>query len=66
MKEEQQEQYPIVVISNNQAVTTSWEVARYFEKQHPHVLRTIRDIINESKNGSVDREFNELNFQPIE
>ena len=59
MKEEYSEQYPIVVISNNKAVTTSWEVARFFEKQHKDVLRAIRTL-------ECSREFNERNFTPVE
>ncbi len=66
MKEQTQDQHPVVTIVKDKAMTTSWEVARYFDKQHPHVLRTIRDIINESKNGLVDIEFNERNFAPAE
>ena len=58
MKEETT-QYPVVIISNNQAVTTSWEVARYFEKQHKDVLKAIRNI-------ECSREFNERNFALVE
>jgi Rha family phage regulatory protein len=44
MKEQSQEQFPLVVISNNKAVTTSLEVARYFGKRHDDVLKAIRNV----------------------
>lgn len=55
MKEQHQEQHPVVVISNNKTVTTSWEVARYFGKRHADVLRSIQNL-------ECSREFTERNF----
>lgn len=39
----------LVVIENNQALTTSLKVAEYFDKNHQHVMRDIRNLIDESK-----------------
>lgn len=58
MKEETN-QHPVVVIVNNQTVTTSWEVARYFEKQHKDVLKAIQNL-------ECTEEFNQRNFAPVE
>ncbi|MGV7078492.1 Rha family transcriptional regulator [Testudinibacter sp. P80/BLE/0925] len=50
-----------VQIKNNQTLTTSEIVAKVFGKQHSHVLRDIRDIL---ENG--DDEFNRSNFGLVE
>ncbi|EPV9342418.1 Rha family transcriptional regulator [Listeria monocytogenes] len=34
----------LVVLQNNQAVTTSLNVAEVFEKKHKHVLEAIDDL----------------------
>lgn len=44
MKEQNQEQHPLVAIVNNQAVTTSLEVARYFGKEHKDVLKAVKNL----------------------
>lgn len=55
MKEDTK-QHPVVVIVNNQTITTSWEVARYFGKEHKNVLQTIQNL-------ECSEEFTRLNFQ---
>lgn len=57
MKEQHQKQYPIITIIDNQAVTTSFEVARYFKKQHKDVLKSIRNL-------AIPEEFRKRNFAP--
>ena len=37
----------LVLVQNNQALTTSLKVAEYFEKEHFHVLRDIEEIIRQ-------------------
>jgi len=59
MNGQNQEQYPIVVIHNNKAVTTSWTVANRFKKRHADVLRAIQSL-------ECPKEFNERNFAPVE
>ena len=48
---------PVVSIIDGQAVTTSLEIARVFEKQHAHVLRSIEQL-----RADCDEEFNRSNF----
>lgn len=49
----------LVFLQNRQALTTSLKVAEYFEKQHMHVMRDIRDLIAQigdiSKSGLMFR-----------
>lgn len=50
----------LIMISNNQALTTSLKVAEYFEKQHKHVLDSVEKAVsNLSK-------VNGPNFRPVE
>lgn len=42
----------LVFLKDNQALTTSRIVAEYFEKQHQHVMRDIRDIIAQAGDAS--------------
>ena len=55
----------LVFIENDQPVTTSLKVADTFDKKHFHVVRDIRDLIeqigNESKNGLV-KMFDEASY----
>lgn len=37
----------LVISHNNQPVTTSLKVAEVFEKQHKHILDSIRDLITQ-------------------
>lgn len=48
---------PVVVISNNQTITTSLEVARYFGKQHKDVLKAIQNL-------ECSEDFRRRNFAP--
>lgn len=48
----------LVSVRNNQAVTTSLQVAEYFGKQHKDVLKAVRELI------SVTSDFTERNFAP--
>ena len=48
---------PIVSIIDGQAVTTSLEIARVFEKQHSHVLRSIEQL-----RAECDEDFTQSNF----
>lgn len=36
---------PIITIKNNALVTSSYDLAKYFEKSHKHVLRDIDELI---------------------
>ena len=60
-QEESVKDTDLIMISNNQALTTSLNVAEYFGKQHSHVLRAIERAIstipNASKNGPVENGF---------
>lgn len=49
----------LVQIIDGKAVTTSRQVAEVFEKQHKHVLRSIREL-------ESPKEFNESNFGLVE
>jgi Rha family phage regulatory protein len=57
MKEQHPDQNPVVTIVNNQAVTTSLEVARYFGKEHKNVIRDIEKL-------ECSEDFRRLNFEP--
>ncbi|ASZ15643.1 transcriptional regulator [Bacillus cereus] len=48
----------IVFIENNEVVTDSLMVAEIFGKQHKNILQSIRNL-------ECSKEFNELNFQPV-
>jgi Rha family phage regulatory protein len=48
---------PQVCIVDGTAVTTSLEVAKYFDKQHKNVLQSIKEV-------DCSEEFGRLNFQP--
>ena len=37
----------MVLVENNQALTTSLKVAEVFEKDHGHILRDVRNLINQ-------------------
>lgn len=50
---------PLVSIKRNQAVTSSRDVAKYFEKSHKNVLQAIDRL-------ECSKEFNRLNFKPVE
>jgi len=55
----------LVDISDGHTFTTSLKVAEHFHKNHQHVLRQIRALIDElslSKNGQSDK-FSALNFE---
>ena len=54
--------YGVFVDSHDVALVDSRYVARYFKKQHFHVLRDIEKI-TESKSG-LSEEFSRLNFEP--
>lgn len=47
----------LVFLKNEQALTTSLKVAETFEKRHDHIIRDIRDLINQMedvpKNGEM-------------
>ena len=45
----------LVQVINNQSVTTSRMIAEYFEKQHKHVLESIRELIANMKNHSAEK-----------
>lgn len=48
----------LIMISNNQALTSSLTVAEYFGKLHAHVIRNIESAIqSRSKTGSANNEF---------
>lgn len=36
----------VIIVENGEPMTTSLEVAKYFDKEHGHILRAIDDIIN--------------------
>lgn len=36
----------VIIVENGKPMTTSLEVAKYFDKEHGHILRAIDDIIN--------------------
>ena len=57
MKEQGQAHHPVVTIVNNQAVTTSLEVARYFGKEHKDVLKAINNL-------GCSEDFCRRNFAP--
>lgn len=59
-QEESVKDTDLIMISNNQALTTSLKVAEYFEKQHKHVLDSVEKAINNllTVNGP--------NFRPVE
>lgn len=42
----------LVVLQNNQAVTTSLNVAEVFEKKHKHVLEAIDDLRGAAENSA--------------
>lgn len=42
----------LVLIENNQAITTSLKVAEVFEKEHKHVVRDIRELIQQMASTS--------------
>jgi len=46
----------LIFVKNNQSLTTSLLVAESFDKEHKHVLRDIREILD------TDDEFNQSNF----
>lgn len=50
---------PLVKIENGKPMTTSVAVADYFERQHKHVLDSIREIL-----GAVPETFSQPNFRP--
>ena len=52
----------LVQISNNLVVTSSFQVAEHFHKEHRNVLRTIREYINQLKNEQIDNWFYETNY----
>lgn len=59
-QEESVKDTDLIMISNNQALTTSLKVAEYFEKKHKHVLDSVEKAINSllTVNGP--------NFRPVE
>ena len=53
----------LVILQNEQAITTSLKVAEVFEKNHQHVMRDIRDLekqISQSKIGRAEEKLFEL------
>ena len=50
----------LVRLENGQAITTSLQVAEYFDKQHKNIIQSINNL-----NLQLDKEFNELNFQRV-
>lgn len=50
-------EYPQVRIVNGVAMTTSLDVAKYFDKLHKNVLQSIKEV-------DCSEEFSRLNFQP--
>lgn len=54
----------LVFLQDNQALTTSRIVAEYFEKQHQHVMRDIRDIIAQAGDASkIGLMFHEATYE---
>lgn len=56
---------PSVVLTNNQATTTSTAVAEYFGKNHRHVLRAIDNLIAEMPEETHQRNFGQM-FRKVE
>ena len=62
-QEESVKDSDLIMISDNQALTTSLKVAEYFGKQHSHVIRAVENAINNlaavglSKNGPSENGF---------
>lgn len=56
------ELYPIVFEKDGQALTTSREVADYFGKNHRHILRDIRNVLEQLNETPEGREFGQSNF----
>lgn len=50
----------LIVLDNNQALTTSLKVAEYFGKRHSDVIRKIEQTVNDLE------KVNERNFAPVE
>lgn len=44
----------LINIKNEEAVTTSLQVAEIFQKRHTHILEKIAQLLNEPKNGLVE------------
>lgn len=44
----------LINIKNDEAVTTSLQVAEIFQKRHTHILEKIAQLLNEPKNGLVE------------
>lgn len=56
------ELFPIVFEQDGQALTTSREIADYFGKEHRHVLRDIRNTLEQLNQTPEGREFSQTNF----
>ena len=55
----------LVILQNEQAITTSLKVAEHFHKNHQHVMRDIRELseqINQSNFGHVEKMFANSNY----
>lgn len=52
----------LVIMHDQQAVTTSLILAKAFEKEHSKVIRSIEQKFNEAKNGLVKNMFFESTY----
>lgn len=61
-QEESVKDSDLIMISNDQALTTSLKVAEYFEKQHKDVLKTIANLSGQLSTAKFCALFNESNY----
>ena len=51
---------PLVILADGEATTTSLAVAEFFGKQHRHVLRDIRNLIDQMGPGDHSPKFGQM------